>query len=152
MMVTFQTFTVSIVIAILQAVVIPVVVAIAILPALVMLVLISVVVTVAVAVGMLVPVIVFVVILIVVAGQCETTEHQRHRDCQCCHPHAAHIASHPAPSFEGLDCNHACPRVDTWDRFTKTSDANANYIGCIVEHIFSKLKRTLNLSLAITWE
>jgi ABC-type multidrug transport system fused ATPase/permease subunit len=148
MMVTFQTFTVSIMIAILPAVVIPVVVAI--LPALVMLVTISVVVT--VAVGMLVPVIVFVVILIVVAGQCETAEHQRHRDCQCCHPHAAHIASHPAPSFEGLDCNHACPRVDTWNRFTKTSDANANYIGCIVEHIFSNLKRTLNLSLAITWE
>jgi hypothetical protein len=85
--------------------------------------------------------IVFVVlVVIVVAGQSETAEHQRDRDCQCCHPHAAHISSRPVPSFEGLDCDHACPRVDTWDRFAKTSDANANKIGCTAEAIYLNLK------------
>ena len=55
-----------------------------------------------VAVAMRVPVIMLVFIVIVVAGQCETAEHQGHRDCQGCHPHASHNSSHPAPSFAGL--------------------------------------------------
>jgi len=41
---------------------------------------------------------------------------------------------------------------DTWDRFAKASDANENKIGCTAEHIYLKLKRTLNLSAASTWE
>jgi hypothetical protein len=70
--------------------------------------------------------IVFVSVIVVVAGQCQTAEHQCERDRQCCHSHAAHISSHPVPWSEELDCDHACSRVDTWDRFAKTSDANAN--------------------------
>jgi hypothetical protein len=105
-----------------------------------------------ITIAMIVPAVMLVPILIVVAGQCETAEHQGHRDCHGCHFHAAHSSSHPAPSFAGLDCNQACPRNDSWDRFAKSSDADLNQIGCTTEHICLNLKRTLNLSCAITWE
>jgi hypothetical protein len=95
---------------------------------------------------------VFVVIVIFVAGHGETAAHQRDRDCQCCHLHAAHVSSTRHRRSQGLIAITPALEFDPWDRLAKTSDANENKIGCTAEHIFLNIKRTLNLSAATTWE